>query len=304
MVKVFKTGENMESGRTLQSLSAIKIGIYTNTVLALLKVILGIVGFSVSLIADGVDTTADVVKSIFVYRAVKIASKPPSEEYPYGYGRAETVITNIVGMSVIFAGVLIFMESMKDFGQTHPLGNLMIWGASTSIVGKVAISAYMFKVAKKFNNQALLANAKDYLSDVFASSAVLVGGFLINVTHVSYFDPIASIVVSIVIAYMGVEIVKSGIPEIMEKKENGEMIEEIYEIAKKMPYTFHPHKIRIRKLGPYHLVDLHIELPGNMSLRKAHEVVSHLENAIKERFPSVKEVTIHEEPIGGGKDEW
>ncbi len=294
----------MEEQRTTRSLRAIKIGIYGNVALALLKVVLGIVGFSVSLIADGIDTTADVVKSVFVYRAVKIASQPPSEEYPYGYGRAETVVTNIVGMSVIFAGILILMESVKDFGQTHPLGILMIIGALASILGKIALSTYMFVIAKKVNSQALLANAKDYLSDVFASAAVLAGGILVTFTHMSYFDPLASIVVSGIIGYVGVEIVKSGIPEIMEKNENSEMLEEIYSIIKKAPYTFHPHKVRIRKLGPYYLVDMHVELPGNMSVRKAHETVSHIEKIIKERFPNVKEVTIHEEPIGGGKDEW
>jgi cation diffusion facilitator family transporter len=294
----------LENRRTSYSLRAIKIGIYGNVALAIFKIVLGIAGFSVSLIADGIDTTADVVKSIFVYRAVKISSRPPSDEYPYGYGRAETVITNVVGMSVIFAAILMLMESIKDFGQTHPLGILMIIGASASILGKIILSVYMFKVAKKFDNQALLANAKDYLSDVFASGAVLTGGLLIAFTHISYFDSLASIIVSGIIGYMGVEIVKSGIPEIMEKNENSDMLKEIYTIAKAMPYTFHPHRIRIRKLGPYYLVDMHIELPGNMSLKKAHEIVTTIENEIKERFNNVKEVIVHEEPIGGGKDNW
>ncbi|WP_456400924.1 cation diffusion facilitator family transporter [Mesoaciditoga sp.] len=290
--------------RTLQSLKAIKIGIYGNIVLALLKITLGIFGLSISLIADGVDTISDVVKSIFVYRAVEISSRPPSREYPYGYGRAETVITNIVGMSVIFAGILIFIESVGDFHKSQAIGMLMIVGAVISILGKIALSAYMFKIAKKFNNQALLANAKDYLSDVFASGAVLVGGLLVAFTHISYFDPLASIVVSGIIGYMGFEIVKSGIPEIMEKNENSKMIEEIYRIIKDTPYTFHPHKIRIRKLGPYYLVDMHVELPGQISLKKAHEITTQIEKKVKEKLKDVREIIIHEEPIGNGKDEW
>ncbi len=293
-----------DEARTLQSLKAIKIGIYGNIVLALLKIALGILGLSISLIADGIDTIADVVKSIFVYRAVKISSRPPSREYPYGYGRAETIITNIVGMSVIFAGILIFIESAGDFHKSQAIGMLMIVGAVISILGKIALSAYMFKIAKKFNNQALLANAKDYLSDVFASVAVLVGGLLVALTRISYFDPLASIVVSGIIGYMGFEIVKSGIPEIMEKNENSKMIEEIYKIVKDTPYTFHPHKIRIRKLGPYYLVDMHVELPGQISLKKAHEITTYIEKKVKEELKDVREIIIHEEPIGNGKDEW
>ncbi len=290
--------------RTQNSLSAIKVGIYGNVVLAIFKIVLGIVGLSVALIADGGDTVADVVKSFFIYRAVKLSSRPPTEEYPYGYGRAETIITNIVGMSVIFAGLLIFMEALGKFGATHPLGFVMVIGASISIAGKFILSFYMFVAATRYSNQALLANAKDYLSDVFASVAVLVGGILVMTTHISYFDALASMVVAGLIAYMGVEIVKSGIPEIMEKNENMKMLDEIVKLVKETPYVFRPHKVRIRKLGPYYLVDMHLELPGKMSLKKAHETVTYVEKVIKEKFPQIKEVTVHAEPIGQGGDEW
>ncbi len=303
-IGVVNRREHQVEERTEKSLLAIKTGIYGNAALAVFKIVLGTVGLSVALIADGVDTAADVVKSFFVYRAVKISSHPPNEEYPYGYGRAETVITNIVGMSVIFAGILILMESIKEFGITHPLGMLMIIGASISIVGKILLSSYMFVIAKRYSNQALLANAKDYLSDVFASMAVLIGGILVTLTHASYFDALASMVVSGIIAYMGIEIVKSGIPEIMEKNENTKMLNEIMELVKKVPYTFHPHKVRIRKLGPYYLVDMHVELPGKMSLKKAHETVTYVEELVKKEFPQVKEVIVHAEPIGQGSDEW
>ena len=290
--------------RTEQSLKAVKIGIYGNVVLALFKIAVGVLALSVALIADGVDTVSDVVKSIFVYRAIKMASLPPSSEYPYGYGRAETVVTNMVGMSVVFAAILIFMESIKDFGKSDAIGYLMVIGATVSIVGKVGLSLYMFRVGKSYSNQAVLANAKDYLSDVFSSAAVLIGGVLIRFTNNTNFDPFASIFVSVLIGYMGVEIVKASIPEIMEKKEAPEIIEGIDIVVKETPYAFHPHLVRIRKLGPYYLVDMHVELPGKMSLKKSHEVVTHIEKQIKVHFPQVKDVIIHSEPIGEGKDNW
>ncbi len=290
--------------RTEQSLKAVKIGIYGNVALALFKMTVGVFALSVALIADGVDTISDVVKSVFVYRAIKMASLPPSPEYPYGYGRAETVVTNMVGMSVVFAAILIFMESIKDFGRSDAIGYLMMIGAAVSIVGKVGLSLYMFQVGKNYSNQAVLANAKDYLSDVFSSAAVLTGGVLIRFTNNTNFDPVASVFVSVLIGYMGVEIVKSSVPEIMEKKEAPEIIEGIDDIVKETPYAFHPHLVRIRKLGPYYLVDMHVELPGKMSLKKSHEVVTHIEKQIKVRFPQVKDVIIHSEPIGEGKDNW
>lgn len=294
-----------DDNRTHQSLRAVRIGIYGNTALAIFKIVLGVFSFSFALIADGIDTTSDIVKSVLVYRAVRIATKPPSSEYPYGYGRAETIVTTVVGMSVLFTGILIFVEALKDMQKSEIIGSLMVLGALISIVGKFFLSFYMLRVGKKFSSQALLANAKDYLSDVFASGAVLAGGVLILLTGNPIFDSLASIIVSGIIGYMGVEIVRGSIPEIMEKESSPEMISTIDEIVKDMPYTFHPHLVRIRKLGPYYLVDMHVELPGKMSLKKSHEIVTLIEKCIKSQLPSVKEVIIHAEPLGEGKDtEW
>jgi len=294
--------EKTNNNRTYQSLKAVKIGIFGNIILAIFKIILGIFSFSFALIADGIDTTSDVVKSVLVYRAVKIASRPPSLDYPYGYGRAETIVTSVVGMSVLFTAILIFIEALKDIEKSEVIGSLMIVGALISILGKVGLSFYMLHIGKKFSNQALLANAKDYFSDVFASGAVLVSGVLILLSGNPIFDPLASIVVSGIIGYMGVEIVKSSIPEIMEKEPSPEMVNAIDRIVKNIPYTFHPHLVRIRKLGPYYLVDMHVELPGRMSLKKSHEIVTSIEKHIKGQLPNVKEVIIHAEPIGEGKD--
>ena len=288
--------------RTYQSLKVVKIGIYGNIILAIFKIVLGIFSFSFALIADGIDTTSDVVKSMLVFRAVKIASKPPSSDYPYGYGRAETIVTSVVGTSVLFTAILIFIEAIKGIEKPEVIGSLMVIGALVSILGKIVLSFYTFHVGKKFSSQVLLANAKDYLSDVFASGAVLIGGVLILLTHDPIFDPLASIIVSGIIGFIGVEIVKSSIPEIMEKESSPEMVNAVDRIVKEIPYAFHPHLVRIRKLGPYYLVDMHVELPGEMSLKKSHEIVTSIENHIKRQLPNVKEVIIHAEPIGEGKD--
>jgi cation diffusion facilitator family transporter len=296
-------GDEMEE-RTKKSLKAVKIGIFGNVLLAILKITLGVIGSSIALISDGIDTTMDVAKSILVYQSIKVAALPPDSEHPYGHGRAETIVANIVGISVIFAGFLIAQESFMDFGQHHVMAIMMIVGASISIVGKFVLSFYMFVIGKKFSNQAVIADAKDYMSDVFASVAVLVGGILILLTKMAIFDPIASLTVAALIVYMGIDVIKAGLPELMEKQEDPELVKSIEEIAKAQESVMNPHLVRIRKLGSYYLVDMHIELPGKMHLKHVHEIMTVLEHDIKERFPQIKEIIIHAEPIGGGEDEW
>jgi cation diffusion facilitator family transporter len=289
--------------RTQKSLKAVKIGIYGNTVLAVFKILLGIVSGSIALISDGVDTTMDVAKSILVYQGIRVAGRPPDTQHPYGHGRAETIVANIVGISVIFAGFLIVQESFVDFGHHNVIALIMIVGASVSIVGKFFLSYYMFRMGKRFSNQAVIADAKDYMSDVFASVAVLVGGVLVLLTGMTIFDPIASIAVAVLIVWMGIDVIKAGIPELMEKQDP-KMTAVIEKIVKQQEYVFNPHLIRVRKLGSYYIVDMHVEIPGKMRLQHVHSIMTSIEDEIKKDLPDVKEVTIHAEPIGGGEDEW
>ncbi len=290
--------------RTKKNLLAVKVGIAGNVVLAIFKILLGVLGNSIALISDGIDTIMDVAKSILVFQGIKVAALPPDTEHPYGHGRAETIVANIIGVSVIFAGFLIGQESIMSFGHKDVIASLMIIGASVSIIGKFALSFYMFSVGKKFSNQALIANAKDYMSDVFASLAVLIGGLLVLFTGMTIFDPIASLVVAALIAYMGIDIMKSGIPELMEKQEDPEFVKGVEQISNSIRFASNPHLIRVRKLGSYYIVDMHIELPGNMNLENVHNIVTTIEHDVKTRFPQIKEVMIHAEPKGEGADEW
>jgi len=178
--------------REIKALNVVKTAMFVNATLAIVKIALGIIGKSIALISDGLDTTVDVVKNIIVYKGVEIAGRPQDKDHPYGHGRAETISTGIIGVSVIFAGFFIIFEAISKFGKTDVTATLMILGSSVSIIGKIILSSYMLTVGKRTSNQPLLASAKDYFGDILASAAVLFGGLLIRVTQKSYFDSIAS----------------------------------------------------------------------------------------------------------------
>lgn len=286
--------------RTNNSIKAVKVSIAGNVFLALLKLTLGIFAHSIALISDGLDTTVDIVKVFVVFRGINIAAKPADNLHPYGHGRAETIASSIIGVSVIFAGLLIIIQSIQSFGKTNAMDTLMFIGAGASIAGKVFLSKYMMTVGKKLSNQAITANAKDYLGDVFSSTAVVIGALLIRLTGRKYFDSIASIVVALIIIYMGYKIIEGGAKEMMEEQDNPEIMEKVENIVNECTNAKNPHLIRMRRLGSYYIVDMHIEFPENMSVKESHNIVNSLEHRIREQLPEVQEVVIHIEPIGNG----
>lgn len=286
--------------RTNNSIKAVKVSIAGNVFLALLKLTLGIFAHSIALISDGLDTAVDIFKVFVVFRGINIAAKPADNLHPYGHGRAETIASSIIGVSVIFAGLLIIIQSIQSFGKTNAMDTLMFIGAGASIAGKVFLSKYMMTVGKKLSNQAITANAKDYLGDVFSSTAVVIGALLIRLTGRKYFDSIASIVVALIIIYMGYKIIEGGAKEMMEEQDNPEIMEKVENIVNECTNAKNPHLIRMRRLGSYYIVDMHIEFPENMSVKESHNIVNSLEHRIREQLPEVQEVVIHIEPIGNG----
>jgi len=285
--------------RTRLGLNAVRIAMAVNIFLAILKVLLGILANSIALIGDGLDTTVDVVKNVIVYKGTEIAARPPDSEHPYGHGRAETISSSIIGVSVALAGAFVMYEAIARFGKTEAQDLLMMIGASISILGKIFLSAYMSIVGKKTSNQALIANAKDYFGDILSSISVLLGGILIRVTHKSYFDSIASIFVALIIIYMGYDILKPAVSEIMEATDEN-VAREVEKIINDFDNICNPHQIRVRKLGSYYVVDLHLEFPQDMSVEDAHKIATEVEKKVKEQLNGVLEVMIHIEPCGEG----
>jgi len=193
----------------------------------------------------------------------------------------------------------IIFEAISKFGKTDVTATLMILGSSVSIIGKIILSSYMLTVGKRTSNQPLLASAKDYFGDILASAAVLFGGLLIRVTQKSYFDSIASFVVAVAIIYMGFDILKPVTAEIMETSDE-KLVEDIKKIVDSFEYVCNPHQIRVRKLGFYYFIDLHVEVPPDMSVGESHKIATEIEKRIKERVKDIHEVIIHIEPCEKG----
>ena len=154
------------------------VSIIGNAILSLLKIILGLISGSLAVIADGIDSASDIVTSIITLITARILSKPPNKKFPYGYEKADTIASKALSFIIFFAGAQLaistFSNLIENEARSMP-SELAIYVTVISIIGKLGLALYQFKVGKKVNSSMLVANARNMQNDVIISLSVLVG---------------------------------------------------------------------------------------------------------------------------------
>jgi len=288
-----------------QRIKAIKIaswiGIGGNAFLALLKLFTGIFANSLSVFADGIDSSGDVlISSITLYIATLIA-KPPSLKFPYGYAKAETNATNALSFIIFFAGAQLAITSARRLlsPETHELpGKIAIVVLCISIVGKLFLAWQQYRVGKKVCSNMLMANAKNMQGDVLISATVLVGLISTHVFKMPILDPIAALLVSFWIIWVAVRIFIETNVELMDGNVDKEVYEKVFHLTESIAGVVNPHRMRIRKIGPKKMINIDIEVDGKITLAEAHRIAHDVEAKIKNSMDDVFDVAIHMEPHG------
>src|SRR5690625_2308686 len=201
------------------------VGIIVNIFLAIIKAIGGIVSGSRALIADALHSTTDIIGSVVILFAVKIANKPPDEEHPYGHGKAENIASIIVALLLIVVGVEISISSIKVFFGDIPKapGQLAIYILVAAIIIKEILFYYKYFLGKKYNSVALISEAWHHRSDSLSSFAALVGvglailGEYLQIEFLIYGDAIAGIIVSIIVIKVGYNLAKDSANVVLEQ---------------------------------------------------------------------------------------
>lgn len=283
------------------------ISIIVNTLLALLKIFTGFITNSMAILADGLDTATDILTSFMTLIAGKIANKPPDIKHPYGHERAETIATKIVSLVIIYAGFEVLIGSIKRLINKEIIIENAIYIviiAFISVVSKFLLYKYRMSVGKKINSNAIIADAMNMKNDILTSSSVLIGIAVLYFTGIWWLDPLIAILVSIMILKTGFEQFMESSNEFMESSPE---LKEIYNIvineAKSCNCVKNPHKIRARKFGYKIFVDMHIELPPDMTVKEANDITAKLEKKIKEKNNSIRDIVIHIEPYGNAEKE-
>lgn len=277
------------------------IALIGNALLAAMKITAGITAGSLAVVGDGIDSSTDVVISFITLITARILLKPPDKNYPYGYGKADSIATKALSFVIFFAGLQLLITTIGKLieGEATPmLSKLAIYVTVISIIGKLLLSYYQFKIGKKTGSSMLIANGKNMQNDVLISVSVLVGLIFIFVFKKPVLDRIFALIVSLWILKTAYQIFKQTNYELMDGVKDCSVYEKIFRAIETVDGVHNPHRVRARNIGHKLLIGIDIEVDGNLSLLQAHNIAHSVEESIKANIDNVFDVTIHVEPLG------
>lgn len=277
------------------------LGLVVNFLLGVVKLIGGIVGSSFALIADSVNSIGDVVTTVIVLFALRVAQQPPDEEHPYGHTRAEAIAASNVALLVIISAVIVAWEAWQRMGDGHAIpATWTLWIAGSNVVIKEALYQYKVRIGRRTNSAAIIANAWDHRSDALCSLAVLIGLGAIRLGGESlmWADEAASLVVAGAIIWSGVQLFRSSASELMDVQANPELVKHIHQEATTVSGVKEVETLWVRKSGLEYFADIHIEVDPQMSVAEGHRIGHRVKDHLLEKFATLRDVLVHLEPHG------
>ena len=279
-----------------------------NLVLLSFKFVAGIVAGSSAMVADAVHSLSDFLTDLIVLVFVRIGAKPQDESHDYGHGKFETLATLFVALALVGAAIgIIVSGSLKIArwlqGETlETPGMLALWAALLSILVKEILFRYTIAKGKALESPAVIANAWHHRSDALSSigAAIGIGGAILLGQRWTVLDPLASIVVGGMLVKVAWDLLKVSTGELTDSSLSAETEREIEDIFRSFPQVSEPHNLRTRRIGNRIAIESHVRLDGGMTLDEAHDIVSAIEDRIRERFGHGTIVTIHMEPVKKG----
>lgn len=295
--------ENME--RLIKARRVTWIGMIWNVLLTIIKFIVGFTAKSSALVADAVHSLSDFASDISVLIGLKIASKPVDQDHNYGHGKFETLAAIIVGVMLFAVGIGILWNSITiiyDHFNGEPLmrpGTIALYAIIASILVKEGLYQYTVESGKSLRSQVLIANAWHHRSDAFSSIAVLIGvsGAILLGDRWVILDPISAALVSILILKVAAQTSYDSFNELMEVSLSKEHQKEILMLVADVPGVNIPHNLKTRKIGNTIAIDLHIKVDKDLSIIKAHDISTLVENKLKASFGEDSFISIHVEPL-------
>lgn len=280
------------------------VGIIVNGILAIMKGIIGWISGSRALIADAAHSASDVVGSIAVLAGLRTAQKPPDAEHPYGHGKAENIATIIVAVLLIVVGVEISISSSKVFFGEMPNApsEIALIAILISIITKEVMFQYKYRLAKKINSPALLAEAWHHRSDVLSSVAAFIGvlgailGKQFDYPVLIYLDPLAGILVALLVIKIGYSLAKESSLIMMEQVLDSNEIEPFMTTVASVPGVKRIDELLARTHGHYIVVDIRVGVDANISVAEGHNISKKVKRQLMQQHKAIKKVFVHINP--------
>ena len=279
-------------------------GSIVNVVLLVFKFSAGILGHSAAMIADAIHSLSDFLTDIIVIVFVRLSSKPADNDHDYGHGKYETLATSVIGLALAVVAVLIGwdgIEKIADALQGNRLespGIMALWAALLSITLKEWIFRATRKVANEVKSKALEANAWHHRSDALSSvgTAIGIGGAVMLGDGWAILDPIAAIVVCVLIIVTAFRIIRQASGELLEESLPKETEDRIEQIVYQDTLVSDIHKLHTRRIGNIIAIEMHLRMPAGITLAESHVHATAIEQSLKTEFGKGTHIMLHIEP--------
>ena len=276
--------------------SIARLSIISNTLLILLKLAAGLISGSVSIISEAIHSSMDLVAAIIAFFSVKVSDNPPDSRHPYGHGKVENISGVIEAILIFIAAIWIIVEAVKKLlGEKIELESIEI-GSAVMIVSAVVntiVSRKLYKVARATNSVALEADALHLKTDVYTSLGVAAGLGLIMITRINWLDPLVAIMVALFIIRESYHLLTRAFTPLLDTAWGDIEIRELEKTLNQMEVNYHD--LRTRIAGNYRFIDIHIQIPEDVSVGNAHQYCDRIENQLTSNYENLT-VTIHVEP--------
>ena len=281
------------------------VGSAGNAALLTFKFIAGILGNSSAMIADAVHSLSDFVTDLLVLVFVSISAKPQDQSHDYGHGKFETIASFLIGLALVAAATGIVVSGVLKLiswwggTQLEAPGWIALWAALLSIAIKEVLYQYTVRKGRELDSQVMIANAWHHRSDALSSigAAIGIGLAILLGQRWTVFDPLASIVVGLMLVKVAYELLKQSIGELTESSLPAETEQEIVQIIQSFDDVQQPHNLRTRRIGNRIAIEAHVRMDGKLPLDIVHDRATSIERKLKERFGPNTHVALHMEPI-------
>lgn len=282
-----------------KGLRSTMLGILANAVLAVIKGIVGVLGNSYALIADAIESTTDIASSLIVWGGLKISGIPPDIDHPYGHGKAEPLAATVVSLFLFAVAIAIAIQSAREIvTPRHAPAPFTLIVLVVVVITKESLFRFVFNVGKSIDSTAVKSDAWHHRSDAITSASAAIGISIAIVGGPGYesADDWAAMFASAVIAFNAYRILRPALNEVMDAAPTTEIQKELRETAGCVEGVLGLEKCRLRKMGLWYYVDLHVTVEGNITVREGHEIARNVRAKLLATHPKIADVLIHIEP--------
>jgi len=281
----------------LRPVTCTVVGMLGNALLCAAKIVVGLLAYSASLVADGFHSLADLVSDIGIVIVLKASNRPPDQNHPYGHHNFETLGALGASLLLLSTGVLLGREAilqLQDGEHTQPQ-LLALVVALISILIKEIMARYTYRAAAMYNSPALRANGANHRSDALSSVAASMG-ILAAMFGFPFMDSVAALFISVMILKMGFDLLRENVLALLDTMPEPELLEQITTSALQVPGAHTLSELRVRQRGSYYFVDVSVMVDPQQTVAAGHHIAHQVEQALTADIPTLAKVFVHVEP--------